>query len=121
MEKKDVHLFRKLVLLARKQLASIDERLSNKNAGKWNEFVFKLRHARIKNIFIDILGRREVSVGDGAILELINELKEIGENGKDWRNAVEKETDYLRFVLHGIRAAPNDDAAEDEDNTKHEK
>ena len=119
MDKKDVHLFKKLVLLARKQLASIDERLTNPNAGKWNEFIFKLRHARIKNIFIDILGRREALVGDGAIFELINELKEIGENGKDWQDAEEKETDYLRFVLHGIKAAPADDA-EEENNPEHE-
>ena len=111
MEIKDIYLYRKLILLARKQLASINERLSNPESGKWNEFVFKLRHSRIKNILIDILGRREEKAGDGAVLELINDLKDIEVDEIDWQDAAKEETDYLRFVLHGIRAV-----SEDEDN-----
>ena len=116
METKDIRLYRKLILLARKQLASIDERLSNPESGRWNEFVFKLRHSRIKNILIDILRRRVERSGDEAVLELINDLKDIEVDEIDWQDAAKEETDYVRFVLHGIRAAPEDE----DNNSNHE-
>ena len=106
MEKRDIRLYKKLTVLAEKQLAAIDRRLSRKDVSRWSESVFKLRHARIKNILANILERREKKSGRGAVIELINDLKYIGESREEWPNAGTKETDYLRFILHGIRAVP---------------
>lgn len=115
MDRKEVYLYRKLILLSRKQLASIDERLSSNGSVKWNELLFKFRHARIKKILTGMLSRREAAAGEEAVLELIEDFKSIAANGEEWQDAEEKETDYLRFILHGIKAAPVDDAEKVED------
>ncbi len=108
MDKKDVRLFNKLIMLAGKQLASIDERLSTPGYGRWNEILFKIRHAKIRKILSDILARRERDEGGGAILSLINDLTCIGEGRNGWQKTAKKESDYLRFVLHGIKSAPEE-------------
>ncbi len=118
MEQKDIGLYKKLVLLARKQLASIEERLSKSNAGWWNEFIFKFRHVRVKNILINILNRRESKVGSSAILELITDLKGIETDEGYWKDAAKKETDYIRFILHGIKSAPEDNKDEEQQDEK---
>lgn len=106
MDKKDARLLNKLTVLAGKQLASIDERLSNPGYVRWNEILFKIRHAKIRKILSDILARREQEEGGDAILGLINDLTCFGEGGNGWQKTAKKESDYLRFVLHGIKSAP---------------
>jgi len=118
LEQRDINLYKKLILLAKKQLTSIDERLSSSKPKKWNEFIFKIRHARIKKILIDILKRREKIIGKDAVLRIIDDLKSIEEDKNDRQYSAKKETDYIRFILHGIKAAPEDNSAEKITGTK---
>ncbi len=97
--------YRKMAVLARKQLAAIDTRLAAEG-GKWHEFLFKIRHARLKGMLTRALHEKESRLGEEAILELIEELKEIGENEERWGDVSKEETDYIRFVLHGIKQSP---------------
>ncbi len=105
MLKRDVRRYRKMAALARSQLASIDVRLEA-GGGRWNEYLFKLRHAKLKKMLSDLLRSKEAVAGDNAILELIEDLKRIGEDEKKWGDISKEETDYIRFVLHGIRQSP---------------
>ncbi len=107
---KDVRRYRKMAALARKQLASIDIRLST-GGGRWNEFLFKIRHARLKRMLSDMLLSKESLHGNDAILELIEDLKGIGEDESEWSEVSKEETDYIRFVLHGIKQSPPADSA----------
>ncbi len=110
MDRKDARLYRKLISLSKIQLASIDKHMSSQEPAKWSKLLFRFRHARIKKNLISILGRREAVVGEDAVLELIEDLTSIAADGEGWQDARDKETDYLRFILHGIRSAPTDDA-----------
>jgi len=103
--KKDVDRYRKMAALARAQLASIDLRLAA-GSGKWNECLFRIRHARLKRMLSNILREKEAVAGEDAVLELIDDLRTIGEDEENWSDVSKEETDYIRFVLHGIRQSP---------------
>ncbi len=114
MDRRDAHLYRKLATLARKQLESIDRRISSKGPpASLDKLLFRYRHERIRNILSGMLTRREARLGEVAVLELIEEFKHIAADEGEWSDVDEKETDYLRFILHGIRSAPQRDDAED--------
>ena len=102
--------YKKMAALARSQLASIDARLSSQG-GWWNEYLFKFRHARLKKMLRDTLRHKESRTGKHAILELIEELKGIGEDEDGWGDVKKEETDYIRFVLHGIKQSPPSDSS----------
>ena len=112
MDQKDLHLYKSLVSLGKKQLASIERRISHRKPAKWDEFFFKLRHAKIKKILLNILTRREASEGERAVLGMIEDFKAIAADNEKWRDAEERVTDYLRFVLHGVRSAPENTGGE---------
>ncbi len=97
--------YKRMAVLARKQLASIGARLSSQG-GWWNEYLFKYRHVRLKKMLRDTLRHKESRTGNRAILELIEELKIIGEDEDGWSDVKKEETDYIRFVLHGIKQSP---------------
>lgn len=103
---KEIRCYRKMAYLARKQLSSIDTSLSSGGRGRLEEYLFKIRHARLKRLLIDVLREKTTRVGEKAILELIEDLKGIGENGEQWCDVTSEETDYIRFVLHGIKQSP---------------
>ena len=110
MQQREIGHFRKLVVLARGQLASIERRLSGSGGGRWSEYLFRSRHVRIKRILGAILHRREAAVGEGAVMELIEDLKSMGASDDgEWSDVTKEESDYLRFVLHGIRASVSEE------------
>ncbi len=110
----DARLYRRLVVLSRKQLAAIDDRLSSET-GKWQAYRFKSRNGRMQRTLLAILGRKQARIGEGALGEVIADLKTIETDEKDWQDAAKKELDYVLIVLHGLSSLGGDERGSQDD------
>ena len=98
----DIGLYRKLISGSQKQLASIHVRLKG-NTGKVENFWFWNRNRRIKEFILAMLDRKEIRIGEDALREMIDDLKRIESNQKDWPGVGKDELDYIQIMLHGLR------------------
>ena len=98
----DICLYRKLIVLSKKQLATIKARLSG-STGKWESFWFRDRNRRIKKVILSILDRKQVRVGEDALREMMDDLKRIETEQKHWPDVGKDELDYVQIMLHGLR------------------
>ena len=106
INKKDSLQYRKLISMAREQLASIQRRLSD-GVGKWDTWKFLFRNILIKKTILKILKRKEARIGDGAIYEMMDDYRSIE---SVWDDVKKDELDYIRMMVHGLR-----DVTESED------
>jgi len=99
--REDARLYRKLIALSQKQLAAIHIRLKA-DTGKMENFRFWNRNRRIKKSILSILEKKQVRIGGDAPREIMDDLKRIEMNEKDWPNVKKDELDYVHIMLHGL-------------------
>ena len=98
----DSRLYRKLIGLSRKQLAAIHARLAD-NIKRKRDFWFWIRNIRIKRFISSLLRKKQARIGEDAPREMMDDLKQIEMNHKDWPNVGKEELDYILIMLHGVR------------------
>jgi len=102
---KDVRNYRKLIILARGQLASIQRRLVD-NSGKLDKWLFMYRNLKLKKSILKILKMKESRIGEGnALAEMMDDYRAIEAS---WDDVEKDELDYIRMIVHGLRDVRED-------------
>lgn len=99
INQKDILYYRKLVVMAREQLASIQLRISGVD-GKWDRWKFIFRNLRIKRTILKILKIKEARIGEEALAEMMDDYRSIEAS---WQDIEKDELDYIRMIVHGLR------------------
>ncbi len=96
---KDVRNYRKLIMLARRQLASIKKRLEEAS-GRLDKWLFLFRNLKLKKTILKILKAKEERIGEAALAEMMDDYRTIEAS---WQDVEKDELDYIRMMVHGLR------------------
>ena len=103
---RDTQSYKKLIELARLQLASIQKRLSSES-GRLDKWLFLFRNIKIKKSILKILKMKEVRIGEEAqaLSEMMDDYRTIE---AAWQDVEKDELDYIRLMVHGLRDVRED-------------
>lgn len=96
---KDIRKYRKLIMLARGQLASIQRRLAS-DPGKLDKWKFLFRNLKLKKTILKILKAKESRIGEQGLAEMMDDYRAIEAS---WQDVEKDELDYIRMMVHGLR------------------
>jgi len=97
---KDVKIYRKLIGLAKAQLASIQKRLAAES-GRLDKWLFLLRNIKIKKSILKILQMKESRIGEEeSLAEMMDDYRTLEVS---WQDVKKEELDYIRLIVHGLR------------------
>ena len=107
INKVESRLYRKLMRLSGNQLAAIKKRLAG-DAGKLDTLLFLIRNSRVKKTILKILAIKEARIGEQALLEMMDDYRNIETDDKEWQGVKKEDLDYIRAMVHGLRDVTED-------------
>ena len=111
---KDIYFYKKLVQLTHQQLSAIHKNVE-RDAGRWDKYVFFYRNTKFKQTILRLLTQKETRLSEeDALDEMMQELRAIEADEGTWKDIGTVEIDYVRIMVHGLRDISGDEEETEE-------